>query len=477
MNDWYCKIAGREIGPLSADAVLDKIRGGEVGPDTLVRGGGRSLWLPAREVLGDRLAQAGGVATATAGSTWFCRMLGDEFGSYTFAELQAFAAQSQLSRTDELRDGDGPWRTAGDVPGLFGAPSVSTSSLPARPTQDGFALDLDALDDAGAEAPVSRPMISAQRPTPAGRQEPAGRSKSDGQPKSDGRNRRRRPDGLLAAMAALEDAEAPNDGRRGSTDFDLDEAVLVPPKPLAPAPATPVREAVSVTPTAPAPTPVAERAPAEPPVRREEPAPVAPRPAPEPSPAASYGGGTPPAAGFTRPRTPVPPPPSKRKASPGGGSSLNLDFLKEVSGQQIGILAGCAIVLGLVWFLYTGGISFSDDGSGVYDQLVALETQYKAAKASGTDSPQYQQFAAGFKTKQTELLEELGNPKSGTPADQVRQAVRTFGYVVEAPAIAGVKKGQMEMMEQGFAYQLASAGYAVGRLSSPPPPPVVNDYD
>ena len=51
MAEWYYRILGEEIGPLSSKALLEKVRTGVIAVDTEVRKGS-SNWSPAGDVEG-----------------------------------------------------------------------------------------------------------------------------------------------------------------------------------------------------------------------------------------------------------------------------------------------------------------------------------------------------------------------------------------------------------------------------------------
>ena len=51
-DEWYCEIAGREIGPLSAQQLRAMAAKGQILPNDCVRQGTQGSWVPARQVKG-----------------------------------------------------------------------------------------------------------------------------------------------------------------------------------------------------------------------------------------------------------------------------------------------------------------------------------------------------------------------------------------------------------------------------------------
>lgn len=67
---WDCKIAGREVGPLSSQQVVEMARTGQLRPDDLVRKGSAGQWVEARRIKGLAFAETDiPVAEIVAGPT------------------------------------------------------------------------------------------------------------------------------------------------------------------------------------------------------------------------------------------------------------------------------------------------------------------------------------------------------------------------------------------------------------------------
>ena len=78
-------------------------------------------------------------------SVWYCQLGEQVFGPINFAQLQALAQSGQVQPGTLLRQGEGAWIQAGQVPSLFAfaapAPAVPSGAVPggaqpqaARPT-------------------------------------------------------------------------------------------------------------------------------------------------------------------------------------------------------------------------------------------------------------------------------------------------------------------------------------------------------
>ncbi len=64
MDQWYCKIAGREVGPLSAEQLRSMAARGQILPNDGIRHGTAGAWVLARQV-GGLFAAAPAAATPT----------------------------------------------------------------------------------------------------------------------------------------------------------------------------------------------------------------------------------------------------------------------------------------------------------------------------------------------------------------------------------------------------------------------------
>ena len=51
-SQWYCKVLGQQMGPLSFPDLVELVRSGTLKEDDPVRRDGRSQWTPAGEVIG-----------------------------------------------------------------------------------------------------------------------------------------------------------------------------------------------------------------------------------------------------------------------------------------------------------------------------------------------------------------------------------------------------------------------------------------
>ena len=51
-SEWFCQIAGTELGPLSAQQVKAMVVEGRLHPDDVIRRGADGAWLPASRVKG-----------------------------------------------------------------------------------------------------------------------------------------------------------------------------------------------------------------------------------------------------------------------------------------------------------------------------------------------------------------------------------------------------------------------------------------
>lgn len=67
-DEWYCEIAGREIGPLSSEQLRAMAAKAQILPSDCVRQGGQGPWILARQVKGLLPAASDSSGTASAKS-------------------------------------------------------------------------------------------------------------------------------------------------------------------------------------------------------------------------------------------------------------------------------------------------------------------------------------------------------------------------------------------------------------------------
>jgi hypothetical protein len=68
-EQWYCKIVGQEVGPVTSEDLVSMLRRGQIDPTDPVRAGTSGPWRPVKEILGGAMPDdLGGVATVMAES-------------------------------------------------------------------------------------------------------------------------------------------------------------------------------------------------------------------------------------------------------------------------------------------------------------------------------------------------------------------------------------------------------------------------
>ncbi|RLS56926.1 MAG: DUF4339 domain-containing protein [Planctomycetota bacterium] len=113
--EWYYKILGQEMGPVTSAEVQEQIQQGSLASNDLIRLGTNGEWQPLSRIPHFR-AQA---AAMQPQPEWFCRMLGQELGPMTFDELQSMVNASSLHADDEVRHAaGGSWERADRTRGL-----------------------------------------------------------------------------------------------------------------------------------------------------------------------------------------------------------------------------------------------------------------------------------------------------------------------------------------------------------------------
>ena len=158
--EWFCRVMGSDVGPLSQDQLVDMARQRHLNPEDLVRRG-NSAWVPAFEVKGLFEAAAKPAPAApppppepvveptikadqktppepelsrpakktepmrdhvrydTDGDDWFCIASGEKKGPLGFEQLRALVAAGRLRGRDRVWRGSWPkFRKAAEVEGL-----------------------------------------------------------------------------------------------------------------------------------------------------------------------------------------------------------------------------------------------------------------------------------------------------------------------------------------------------------------------
>jgi len=158
-DQWYCKVVGQEVGPISSDDLFEMFERGQIDRTDDVRQGKTGLWRPFDDAFSERFSGESSVATAVQ-PTWYFRTLGEEFGPYTVDELNEFVTAGQLSRKDKVREGlIGSWSRAGQaLPQLF--PREDNASTGAS---SNLLSGFGDLEDAPPEAPPESKAVKPAR--------------------------------------------------------------------------------------------------------------------------------------------------------------------------------------------------------------------------------------------------------------------------------------------------------------------------
>ena len=150
--EWFCKVMGTEVGPLTQDQLVDMVRNHRVNPEDLVRRN-KSQWVPAFEVKGLFEAAAKPAPPKPAppadepeevpspvwtradvghqsseqpidddedsAADWYCIADGQKRGPLEFKDLQDLAQDGTLRDRDRVWRGSAPkWRKAAEIKGL-----------------------------------------------------------------------------------------------------------------------------------------------------------------------------------------------------------------------------------------------------------------------------------------------------------------------------------------------------------------------
>lgn len=426
-EQWYCKVVGQEIGPVTSEDLVSMLASGQIDAEDPVRPGTSGDWRPVREVLAAafRSATAPAASESTDGeASWYCRMLGDEFGPYTFRELKNLATEGQLSPKDEIREGrTGAWKFASTEGRLF-------KRRKKRRTAAGGALDRDDddllsgfenLEDVEEEEDLLDGfdgLVDADEPAPS---VPSPRAKLA-------------PEAGFRPPVALagRDGSAPSIAPAGTPVAAPASRVSAPP-PAPPEPPKPQPE-----PAAPASTPrdvMREMAAAQ--IRAAQ---ASARPVARPTYSASSG-----------------------KSGGGGGGGFSFD-LSSIDFTSKPFLIGGAVVAVLVlgYFGMSFGFLSGLNAGPVYDDTVKLYEEFKAASAKGPEAPEFTAFYSKYKPQHTALMQKIGSPKPGSTAHRAKQAVSYLGSRVESFKM-NLAKDEQEMYKASLEDALGKLKTELGR--------------
>lgn len=139
-EEWYYRFMDQDLGPVDFATLRDMGRTGTLSGNDLIRCTRDGEWRAANEVPGlfaesdaeaafseildavvhveSRLAQESNCAHQDQG--WYCRILDQELGPYSFEDVFRMAEEGQLTQSDLLRRIDGTdWVAAGEIVGLI----------------------------------------------------------------------------------------------------------------------------------------------------------------------------------------------------------------------------------------------------------------------------------------------------------------------------------------------------------------------
>lgn len=142
MAQWFCRLMGEELGPLTSAQLLEMARSHKLSPEDYVRKGADGHWVGAYRVKGlfDEDASASGIskimqAAAQAADPpaepepapvkqhvedWYCICKGRKLGPMTFEVLQALACEGELQPSDRVWTNLMPkHHTAAEIKGLM----------------------------------------------------------------------------------------------------------------------------------------------------------------------------------------------------------------------------------------------------------------------------------------------------------------------------------------------------------------------
>ena len=123
--EWYYKLLGQELGPVTADEIVQLIKGGTLQGADSICSGEQGVW----SSLNEAPQFATTLAEMLPRSEWYYRILGQELGPITFEELQQLAKAGRVGADDEVRIGsDEPWTKARHRRGLKFARPVAVAA-------------------------------------------------------------------------------------------------------------------------------------------------------------------------------------------------------------------------------------------------------------------------------------------------------------------------------------------------------------
>ena len=122
MAQWFCRLMGDEIGPLTSAQLLEMARSHKLSPEDYIRKGADGSWVGAYRVKGlfDEDASASGISKIIASppvpvpsepeppppkqhvEDWYCICKGRKLGPMTFEVLQALAGEGELQPSDRV---------------------------------------------------------------------------------------------------------------------------------------------------------------------------------------------------------------------------------------------------------------------------------------------------------------------------------------------------------------------------------------
>jgi hypothetical protein len=183
-TDCYYRTRRGEVGPIPFEELATLAQAGVIGPLDQIRLGSDTDWIQADTVIGlfspsppepppglsdslgdfqivsDAPAPASAPIRVEGDRVWYCRILKQEVGPFTFDDVHAMAQSGQLGRSDEIREGEsGEWIHAGTVVGLF--PKAVRSKRKAAPA--GFDVDQFLTETEAPEEQAAPQHIAPQR--------------------------------------------------------------------------------------------------------------------------------------------------------------------------------------------------------------------------------------------------------------------------------------------------------------------------
>lgn len=131
--EWYYKLLGQEMGPVTTDEIIQQIKDGSLQGQDTIRFEREGSW----QTLEKTSQFAAIVSQMQPQPEWYCRVLGQVLGPMTFEELQRMAKSRSLNTDDEVRLGTTePWAKADRTRGLKfpKAAAVSAGTLASTST-------------------------------------------------------------------------------------------------------------------------------------------------------------------------------------------------------------------------------------------------------------------------------------------------------------------------------------------------------